>query len=377
MVWTTSAPSIFAKLDRDEYGSTGTHNVYTNNLVSGNGTNFSLQHGLLATNTISAAPKFVNYIATGGGDYHLAAGSAAIDAATSSGAPKTDLDGHARAQGAGYDIGAYEYASTTSTTPGRVTPTPEPSSSSGDPAGDSLANLLTGDSRSNTLSGFGGADTLNGGAGADTLDGGAGADKLLGGAGNDLYIIENAKDVVNETSGGGIDTIKSSVSFDLHPNQTVLGDVENLRLTGSARSGIGNDLANTLIGNNSSNTLIGSGGNDTLDGGRGNDALTGGGGSDTFLRNGTWQHGTDTIKDFKTGRGGDTLDIHDVLSGYTSGKSNLNDFVHLKESGGNTTVQIDNNGAAGGHSFSNAVVLTGVTGVTVDQLVHDGNLHIS
>src|SRR6185295_18632447 len=196
----------------DEYGATGTHNVYTNNLVYGNGTNFSLQHGLVATNTISAAPKFVNYLATGGGDYHLAAGSVAIDAGTSSGAPKTDLDGHARPQGAGYDIGAYEYASTTSATPapttsGTATPTPQPSSSIGGPAGDSLANLLTGDSYSNTLSGFGGADTLNGGAGAD---------KLLGGAGNDLYIVDNAKDVVNETGDGGIDTVKSSVSFDLH-----------------------------------------------------------------------------------------------------------------------------------------------------------------
>jgi len=44
----------------DEYGATGTHNVYTNNLVSGNGTDFSLQNGLVATNTISADPKFLN-----------------------------------------------------------------------------------------------------------------------------------------------------------------------------------------------------------------------------------------------------------------------------------------------------------------------------
>jgi len=246
-------------------------------------------------------------------------------------------------------------------------PTPPPPASGGDPAGDSLANLLTGDSTSNILSGFSGADTLNGGGGAD---------KLLGGAGNDLYIVDNAKDIVNETGGSGIDTVKSSVSFDLHHSQTVLGDVENLTLSGGARIGTGNDLANTLIGNNASNSLIGNGGNDTIDGGRGNDALTGGAGSDTFLRNGTGQ-GTDTIKDFKTGRGGDTLDIHDVLSGYDSGKSNVNDFFHLKESGGNTTVQIDSNGAVGGHSFHSAVVLTGVTGTSVDQLVHDGNLHVS
>ena len=77
------------------------------------------------------------------------------------------------------------------------------------------------------------------------------------------------------------------------------------------------------------------------------------------------------------GSGGDKLDIHDVLSGYDSGKSDLNDFIHLKQSGGNTIVQIDSNGAAGGHSFNNAIVLAGVTGTSVDQLVHDGNLQVS
>lgn len=57
---------------------------------------------------------FVNSLAgagfVGGGDYHLAAGSAAIDAGTTVGAVSYDFDYNARPAGAAYDIGAYEYA---------------------------------------------------------------------------------------------------------------------------------------------------------------------------------------------------------------------------------------------------------------------------
>jgi len=42
-------------------------------------------------------------------NYHLATGSPAIDAGTSTNAPSTDYDGISRPQGAGYDIGAYEW----------------------------------------------------------------------------------------------------------------------------------------------------------------------------------------------------------------------------------------------------------------------------
>jgi len=58
-------------------------------------------------NDISADPQFVDpeY-----GDYHLQRGSACIDAGTSLGAPDRDMDGDSRPKGAGYDLGAYEYA---------------------------------------------------------------------------------------------------------------------------------------------------------------------------------------------------------------------------------------------------------------------------
>ena len=45
---------------------------------------------------------------TAGGDYHLAAGSQAIDAGTAEDAPDHDFEGAPRPQGAAHDVGAYE-----------------------------------------------------------------------------------------------------------------------------------------------------------------------------------------------------------------------------------------------------------------------------
>ncbi|RBB91799.1 calcium-binding protein, partial [Pseudomonas sp. MWU13-2625] len=52
------------------------------------------------------------------------------------------------------------------------------------------------------LNGTGNAlnNQINGNSGNNILDGGAGADTLIGGAGNDTYIVDNAGDVIIETS---------------------------------------------------------------------------------------------------------------------------------------------------------------------------------
>jgi hypothetical protein len=90
----------------DEEGRTGTHNIYTNNLVWNNTTrNWGLQNGNTHTNDVTADPQFVD---SAGNDYHLAAGSPAIGAGRATDAPRIDLAGIARLQAAGVDIGAYE-----------------------------------------------------------------------------------------------------------------------------------------------------------------------------------------------------------------------------------------------------------------------------
>ncbi len=125
--------------------------------------------------------------------------------------------------------------------------------------GNGLDNVLIGNSAVNTLTGGNGNDTLNGGSGADTL---------TGGLGNDTYIVDNAGDVVKETSALSteIDTVLSSITY------TLGSHLENLTLTGtSAINGTGNSLNNTLIGNSEDNVLSGGAGADQLLGGLGND----------------------------------------------------------------------------------------------------------
>ncbi|HEX8469429.1 MAG TPA: M10 family metallopeptidase C-terminal domain-containing protein [Allosphingosinicella sp.] len=120
-------------------------------------------------------------------------------------------------------------------------------------------------------------NVITGNASDNVLDGGLGADSMIGGAGNDLYFVDNGGDQVTELSGGGNDTVSSSIAYTLGDN------VENLILTGSAGDGTGNAGDNVLTGNGLSNRLNGGAGNDRLIGGDGVDYLTGGAGNDVFV----------------------------------------------------------------------------------------------
>ncbi len=92
----------------DESGPTQSHN-----LVWGNSVNYLvlLLGGEEATPSTAALgdvgidPLFVD---AAGGDYHLTAGSPAIDVGLASSSSPTDFDGGARPQGAGVDMGAFE-----------------------------------------------------------------------------------------------------------------------------------------------------------------------------------------------------------------------------------------------------------------------------
>ncbi len=92
-----------------EYGNTGIHNRYLNNLVYGNGPgDWRLQNGNTASGTITADPHFENYRPDGLGLYRLRPDSPAIDAGTDLGAPLVDFEGNPRPHGSAFDIGAYE-----------------------------------------------------------------------------------------------------------------------------------------------------------------------------------------------------------------------------------------------------------------------------
>ena len=170
------------------------------------------------------------------------------------------------------------------------------------------------------LMGGDGHDTLEGGAGRDLLDGGGGHNLLDGGLGNDQYVIRTLNDRITGeigfSQGGGVDTVRSWISFALSTN------VEVLRLQGAADlDGNGNAAPEVLVGNPGKNRLSGGGGNDRIVakegddwimGGTGRDELVGDAGADTFV----YVDASDSrpglaYRDFLNGfdRGQDTIDL--------------------------------------------------------------------
>lgn len=151
-------------------------------------------------------------------------------------------------------------------------------------------DTLEGSVGNDSLYGGSGDDELIGGDGDDWLDGGDGFNRLVGGMGNDTYVIDQNKSSIYETPDGGLDTVRSSITFGLGYA------LENLVLTGTEHiDGFGNELNNEVIGNAGNNKLEGGAGNDYLDGGAGNDQLSGGAGNDTYFFSRGW--GQDTIAD--------------------------------------------------------------------------------
>ena len=112
-------------------------------------------------------------------------------------------------------------------------------------------------------------NVITGNSAANVLDGGAGIDTMAGGLGDDIYVVDNAFDVVTELGGEGIDTIQRS----FEGGNILAANVENLTLTGStAIMASGNTLDNIIRGNSTGNVIDGLAGADTMIGGDGNDA---------------------------------------------------------------------------------------------------------
>jgi Ca2+-binding RTX toxin-like protein len=125
---------------------------------------------------------------------------------------------------------------------------------------------LTGNSLSQRIFGNAAANRLESGAGA--------ADTLTGGGGNDTYFVRNAATLIVENTGGGtLDTVGTSVSF------TLAADDNIEILTAIPAAGItpinltGNALVQSIIGNAGANRIDGKGGKDVLNGGAGADVF--------------------------------------------------------------------------------------------------------
>ena len=147
-----------------------------------------------------------------------------------------------------------------------------------------MNGIVLGGSGNDTIYGSIDDNTLYGSNGTDLIDGHLGADLMIGGADNDVYVVDNAGDVVDEgiaNNGNGSDTIRSSINFDLSNTAQVVGIVEKLVLTGaSALDATGSARSETIEGNVAANVIRGDGGNDRLYGFAGDDKLVGADGED-------------------------------------------------------------------------------------------------
>ena len=187
-------------------------------------------------------------------------------------------------------------------------------------------DTLNGTNSADQIFGFGGDDTLNGNGGNDMLDGGTGADTMNGGTGNDTYIVDDAGDIVNENSGEGTDTVRTTLAA-----YTLGANVEKLRFTGSGDFiGTGNELNNEIQGGTSNDTLtggdgydylIGLGGDDSLYGGADGDTLDGGSGADYLEGNdGNDVYLVDNAGDVVVEASGEGIDlVYTTLASYTLG----------------------------------------------------------
>ncbi|MBM6582503.1 calcium-binding protein [Microvirga sp. BT689] len=208
------------------------------------------------------------------------------------------------------------------------------------------------------------ANTITGNAFDNILNGGGGADALNGGAGNDTYVVDDVGDVVTELENGGIDTVRSSVTFSLTGTAAF---AENLTLIGiAAINGTGNALANTLTGNAGANVLDGAGGddfllggadddnllggegNDLLDGGTGNDEMTGGAGNDTYV--------VDSIDDEITELAGGGVDTVNASITYSlAAQANLENVVLTGTAAINATGNAGSNSLTGNAGINELV----------------------
>lgn len=128
-----------------------------------------------------------------------------------------------------------------------------------------------------------------------------------------------------------------------------------------------------LVGGNGNDTVYGGVGNDIIVGGRGADHLYGEESSDTFVLD-ILDGYIDTIHDFSITFDHDVINIHDVLQGYDPLSDALEDFVRLTASGSDMLLEINATGDVIGAFVSAALIVGGVGGASVADLVAGGNL---
>lgn len=233
-------------------------------------------------------------------------------------------------------------------------------------------------------SSYGGNDTIYGEAGNDRVNGRAGNDYIDGGLGHDVLYGHEGDDIIY--GGAGADTIYGDFALanpgdgndELHGgagNDTISGGSGQDIIFGDGgsdlmRGGSGDDIIDGGTGNDK---IYGGDNNDTIIGGAGFDILYGEGGSDVF---GFTSLSFDRIKDFTLNGGDrDSLNITDILIGFTQGVDDINNFVVLDYKNANqTNLYINANGSGGGWTKAAEIKGSDFAGTTVDDLISSAQL---
>ncbi|MBU0858527.1 MAG: proprotein convertase P-domain-containing protein, partial [Alphaproteobacteria bacterium] len=293
-------------------------------------------------------------------------------------------------------------------------------------------DTMTGTAGADTIYGLAGNDHVRAGHGDDIIYGGLGDDTLLGEGGDDVMYSSTGNDifsggdgndsVIFETNSTGFVIYRTDSKYlTMQDSNNVYGtvrlysDVEilqfddmtitlsTLNLTiggvswGTPAAINGTNAANTINGTNAHDIIYGLGGNDHIRGGVGDDTLYGGDGNDTLVGEAgndtliggagadilggsagndvfgfvTLGDGVDRVADFAAG---DRLNITDILSGFTPGVDDINQFVSITRNGTKSTFSVDVDGGANNFVQAFTVDKNPFTGMTAQDLVNSGVL---
>ena len=191
-------------------------------------------------------------------------------------------------------------------------------------------DTIKGDQGDDIIHAGGGADVVRGDDGNDHIFGGDGDDALYGGAGDDVIYADAGDDYVN--GYGDNDIIYGGAGSD-----NLLGDAGNDKLYADDPSVHGVPSDDKLLGGQGEDELYGGYGRDLLKGGLDDDLLVARGhgqsvmwgeqGADTFAFDGLPEGKAHQIKDFTFGE--DVINISDLLDGFDSLTSSIDDFVRI------------------------------------------------
>ncbi|MGL6003868.1 DUF5801 repeats-in-toxin domain-containing protein, partial [Aeromonas sobria] len=231
-------------------------------------------------------------------------------------------------------------------------------------------------------------DDLSSGLGSLFTAVSVGSDLLQGGAGNDVIFGDSIH--ADNTDGGWFEFVADNpgksggqLLNELYSQHAEYGKEGAVGGDDTLEGGDGNDV---LYGQKGNDILIGGDGIDILIGGTGSDTLTGGAGKDTFKWSAADAGGTDVIKDFTTGTGGDVLDISELLNGEHANKTSLDAYLTFTSGPGigKSTLTIDLDGS-GGSSATHVIQFDSIDltlggsrndQTIIEDLLNQGNLKV-